>query len=265
MMKIKVMVTKKQRVKAGYILLCGMFLMPSIASAQSSSPNYRVEESFFGTGGEVDTTSPNYRARQSTGSLGVGNSSSANYSVASGFDTPSEPFLEVAITGPDTDMGVVAPTAASYASPQGGDCNCSFYVRSYLSSTYSVVTASRPPTNESGDEMNAKSVTGAPSTDDSIEEFGINMVANTVPGNFGQNPTNSPDNSFADGKAATGYSTPNQFKYGVGDTIASSPATPTNPGVGRTNYTISYIMKSSNITPAGKYVIKHDLIIVPTF
>lgn len=255
----------KKRVRLGYVLLCGVFLMPAIAAAQSSSPNYRVEESYFGTGGNVDANSANYRARQSTGSLGVGDISSTNYRATAGFVNPSEPFLEAGVTGADIDFGTLSPNAASYASAQGGACNCTFYVRTYLSSDYSVITGSQPPTSENGDVIDGKATQGAPDNNPSIEEFGINLVANTLPGNMGAAPANVPDGTFADGKAATGYQTANQYKYVAGNVIANSPATVGNQGIGQTNYTISYIMKPSNITPAGQYTMRHDIIVVAAF
>ena len=255
----------KKRIRASYVLLCGLLFIPYGVGAQSTSPNYRVEESFFGTGGQVDATSPNYRARESTGSLGVGNTSSSNYDAVSGFDTPSEPFLEAAVTGANVDFGTLSPTSTSYAAAQGGACNCTFYVRSYLSSDYSVVSASLPPTSENGDMIDAKSTQGAPASGSTVEEFGINLVANTVPGTFGVAPVNEPDSTFADGEAASGYEISNQYKYALNDIIARSPATAGNQAVGKTNYTISYIMKVADLTPAGQYTMHQVLIAVPTF
>lgn len=243
----------------------GLIVGTSGVFAQSSSTNYRIEESYFGTGGEVDASSTNYRSRQSTGSLGVGNTSSTNYDAVAGATTPVDPFLEVQLTGPNVDLGTLDPNTTSYAAAQGGSCNCTFTVRSYLSSQYTVVTASQTLTSENGDTIDAKASQGAPSGSTSVEEFGINLVANTAPGTFGADPVNKPDNTFADGQAATGYQTANQYKYGVGNIIASSPATAGNQGVGLTEYTISYIAKPSNLTPAGTYKMRHDLIVVPTF
>lgn len=259
------MVKNKKRFLGSIIVsLFAVAAFPGLLLAQSSSPNYKIEESYFGTGGEVDASSANYRARQSTGSLGVGNTSSTNFDATAGFNTPSEPFLEVAVMDASVNFGTLSDTSTSSGAAQGGDCNCSFYVRSYLSSDYSVVTMSNPPTNESGNALAAKSVLGVPSTNQNVEEFGINLVDNTSP-NIGANPANVPDDTFADGKAAAGYNTSDQFKYGVGDTIASSPATVGNQGVGRTNYTISYIAKIKRLTPAGLYKMQHDIVVVPAF
>lgn len=264
---------KKQKIShLGCVFAMGILMAPAFAWAQSSSANYKVEESYFGTGGEVDATSASYRSRQSAGSLGVGNTSSANYDAVAGFNTPSDPFLEVEITGATVDFGTLSPSAASYGAAQGGPCSCSFTVRTYLSSEYSVVNGSQPPTNENGETLQEKTATGAPSSDSGVEEFGINLVANTVPGAMGAVPVNNPDNSFADGQAfgdgpggARDYDDADQYAYGISDVIARSPATAGNQGVGKTAYTISYIAKPSSITEAGQYTMNHHIIVVPTF
>lgn len=242
-----------------------VLLFPVITYGQAASPNYRLEESYFGSGGEVDASSTNFRARQSTGSLGTGAVSSTNFDSTPGDNTSSDPFLEAAVMVSNIDLGNLSPTTTSFAAAQGGDCNCTFYVRAYMSSGYTVVTASPTLTSENGDTVDAKSTQGAPSSNPNVEEFGINLVANTAPGSFGSNPANIPDNTFADGQAATGYQTPNQYKYAQGDIIARGPATNGNQGVGQTNYTISYIAKIANLTEAGNYTMRHDLIVVPTF
>jgi hypothetical protein len=255
----------KKWVELGCLLLSCIFLLQPIVTAQSSSNNYKVEESYFGSGGQTDASSTNFRARQSTGAVGAGTSSSANFDAVAGSNTPNAEFLEVGLVGPNVDLGSLDPNTTSYVSAQGGGCNCTFYVRTYLSSSYTVVTASPTLTSENGDTIPAKAVQGAPSSSDSVAEFGINLRANTVPGAFGANSSNQPDDTFADGTAAPGYEIANQFKYGQGDIIAQSPATVGNPAVGLTNYTISYIAKSANLTPAGNYRMDQMLIVVPTF
>jgi hypothetical protein len=240
------------------------FLVTAPISAQYSSPNYKIDETFFGTGGEVDASSASYRSRQAAGSLGVGNTSSANYDLTAGFITPSEPFLEVFVTGATVDFGDLSESTTSTGEAKAGTCNCSFTVRTYLSSAYVVVTASQPPTSEGGAVLDAKTTLGVPSTDEDVEEFGINLVDNTSP-NIGANPLNVPDNSFADGRAADGYNTVNQFKYVPGDVIARSPATVGNPAVGNTDYTIAYIAKKKKLTEAGVFRMSHDIVVVATY
>lgn len=260
------MLKNKQRLILGFTLsIILSFGSSSFIFAQSSSDNYMIEEYYFGTGGEVDASSPNYRARQSTGSLGVGNTSSDNFDASTGFNTQSEPFLEMAVMDATVDFGELDSGSTSYGSAQAGGCNCSFYVRTYLSSEYIIVTASQPPVSEGGESLDAKVALGAPSSNDAVEEFGMNLVANTAPAVFGTDPANQPDDTFADGEAATDYNQPDNFKYGVGDTIARSQATSGNPAIGLTEYTISYIAKPGINTPAGFYQMNHELIAIATF
>lgn len=259
-----VSVEMRAKQKFGILLLGLCLIIGQPVTAQYSSSNYKIEESFFGTGGEVDASSSNYRANQSAGSLGVGNVSSSNYDAVAGYVTPNEPFLEMYVTGASVDFGTLSDATTSSGAARAGDCNCSFFIRTYLSSEYSVVTLSQPPTNESGDILTAKSTLAAPSTDQSVEEFGINLVDNSSP-DIGANAINQPDGTFADGTVAAGYNTVNQFKYGVGDTIARSPATVGNQAVGKTEYTISYIAKRNAMTAAGLYVMRHELAAVPTY
>ncbi len=239
-------------------------LLSSPVLAQYSSPNYRIEEAFFGTGGELDPSSPNYKARQSAGDLATGSTSSANYDATGGFVTPNEPFLEFFVTGASVDLGELSETTSSNGAAQAGTCSCSFTVRTHLSSSYTVLSVSQPPTSEGGAVLDAKTTQGAPSTDQDVEEFGINLVDNSSP-DIGANPSNVPDGTFADGRAATGYEIVNQFKYAAGDTIARSPATAGNPAVGQTNYTISYTAKKKKLTEAGLFRMSHDLVVVATY
>lgn len=246
----------KQIVTGAFVGACIAVLAAAPVFAQtSSSSNYKVEEVFFGSGGELDAQSASYRAQQSAGALGVGTTSSANYDAEAGFLTINEPYLELFVNNATVDLGTLSTSST-------GTGTGSFWVRAYLTGTYSVYTMSQPPTSEGGSVLDAKTVLGAPSV--GTEEFGINLVDNTTP-NIGTNPTNVPDNTFADGEAAPGYDTPDQFKYNPGDIIARSAATAGNQAVGRTDYTISYMANISGITPAGSYSMVHDIVLVGTF
>ncbi len=256
----------KNRFKLAVIMVLMLGVVQPVF-AQSSSTNYKVEEAYFGIGGELEASSPAYKARQAAGSLAAGATSSVNYDAVAGFVTAETPFLEMAVSGASVNLGVLSSTTtATFGAAAGGPCSCSFTVRTYLSSQYVVVTMSPPPTSEGGGVLDAKSTQGVPSTSSNVEEFGINLRANvTAPTIGGANPLNSPDNTFADGTAATGYNTVDQFKYGTGETIARSALTATNPAIGQTNYTISYIAKRKVLTEAGTFVMKHDLLAVATY
>jgi hypothetical protein len=92
------------------------------------------------------------------------------------------------------------------------------------------------------------------------EQFGINLVANTSPVNFGANPVQVPDNTFSFGQVAADYSSPGLFKYVKDDAVALSTAS-----TSATNYTVSYIFNVSNVTPGGTYVLRHVLVATATY
>lgn len=240
-----------------YLVVVAVFVVGTQAPvfAQGSSSNsFKVNEYQFGTGGG-SSSSTNFQAQSNVGSLGVGRSSSANYDAEAGFITPDAPFLELFINSATVDLGNLDKSTT-------GTGSGTFWVRTYLSSAYVVQTMSNPPTSEGGKVLTAKASLGVPIP--GTEEFGINLVDNSSP-NIGADSLNVPDNSFADGTVDSGYNTPDQFKYGVGDIIAHAAATAGNQAVGRTDYTVSYIANISAITPAGTYVMVHDIVVAATF
>lgn len=232
-----------------------LFLVPAVVSAQYSSSNYSANETLFGTGGDLDSASSNYQAQSSTGALGVDRVTSTNYTAYSGFLTPNEPFLEMGI-----DTSVVNLGYLSDAATNTGTAN--FHVRTYLDSGYTVQTISQPPTLTSGlatHTLVGMATQSAPTI--GVEQFGINLKANTSPATFGADPAPFPDSSFAAGTAASGYDIANQFKYVAGDIIAQTGSS----GWGLTTYTISYIANAELDTPGGNYTMIHDLVVVATY
>ncbi len=238
-------------------LIAIFICMPAVAFAQtSSSSNYKIEEAQFGSGGINEQCSGGqYCAQGSLGSNAVGRQSSANYDSAAGFLTSNEPYLEFVISTSSVDLGTL-DTATT------GTGTASLYIRSYINGSYSLITLSNPPTSENGDQLDPLAVPTASTA--GTEQFGINLVDNANP-NIGLDPVNQPDDSFADGTAATGYDVADQFKYVVGDTIARSAETAGNFANGQTDYTISYIANISGVTPAGSFVMNHDMVVVATF
>ena len=234
------------------ISLAVLLITPSVA-AQYSSTNYQSNEVFFGTGGDLDTSSPNYKAQSAVGGLGVGDYSSTNYRAYSGFITPNEPFLEFNINTTTVNLGNL-----STASTQTG--TATFHVRAYLDSGYTIQTMSQPPT-VTGTTATLAPMTSQGASSAGTEQFGINLRANTLPATFGADPVPMPDSSFASGIAATGYNTVNQYKYSVGDVVAQSNTT----GWGMTVYTMSYIANIAELSEAGEYIMIHDLVVVATY
>lgn len=236
-------------------LTATVLLLPLTVYAQYNSSNYSTNEVLFGTGGDLDTSSTNYKAQTSTGALGVGDVSSSNYRAYSGFLTPNEPFLEMGIDTSTVNLGYL-----DVASTNTGEAT--FHVRTYLDSGYTIQTVSQPPTLTSGVATHTLAGMNTPATPSvGVEQFGINLRANTTPTTFGADPVPFPDSSFAAGQAASGYNTSNQFKYVVGDIIAQTGSS----GWGLTTFTISYIANMKLDTPAGNYTMVHDLVVVATY
>jgi len=242
-------------------LLFFSFLAGShLVYAQYSSSNYSLNEYSFGAGGDPQQTSTNYQSQSSLGATGVGDFSSTNYRANVGFLTQNTVFLEEGVTAGSISLGTLSTTTT-------GSGTGTFYVKTYLSNAYNVITINPGLTQEDGYIL--ANLAAATASTVGTEQFGINLVKNT---NFcgagcdlGADPSNQPDNSFADGQAASGYNTANQFKYVQGDVIASSPKTSGNQAIGQTNYTISYIANESSITRAGLYTMDHDIVVVGTF
>jgi hypothetical protein len=240
-----------------FLAIAISIILPATALAQYTSPNYQSNEIFFGSGGDVDSSSPNYQAQSSIGALGVGNFSSTTYQAFAGFLTPNEPFLELGI---DTSLVNLGTLDAS--STKTGTAN--FHVRAYIDSGYSVQTMSQTPKYTSGTQTHfLTNMASQGSSTAGTEQFGINLKHNTSPATFGTDPSPQPDGTFATGIAAPGYDTANQYKYNVNDTIVRTPSG--SSGWGQTNYTIAYIANINQLTPAGSYTMIHDLVVIATY
>lgn len=247
---------------AAFLLLA----IPIVVSAeQSSSPNYQVNETFFGTGGELDASSSNYRSKQSAGELAVGAMRSTIYSAQAGFNTDRMPYLAAATVTPTVDIGVLDPARPNVGTAQ-------FWVKAYLADGYVVQAYGGPPSN--GSHTMNTSATPFSSTS-GTEQFGMNLAANnnlagamtgtplSAVGNFGSAPIQYPDynpDPFGFGQADSDYTTANSFKYISGDAVAYSPRSSSD-----TTYTVSYLFNISRVTPAGTYTMYHSFVVTATY
>lgn len=239
----------KQRLAIGVALL--LLCMPLRLYAQSSSsPNYRVDQTFFGSGGEINACSGSYCSRQSAGELGVGNTASNSYQAYAGFNTTDEPFLEFVVTGANIDLGYLSTTQATTATG-------TFYVRAWQAGSYAVRTESDPPTNTAGGGSQITPLSSPTTSSPGTEQFGINLRDNSSP-DVGTDPQQV--HSFSTGTVASGYNTVNNFKHVKGDIIAQSTSSS-----GTTIYTISYLFNISEITKSGQYRFNHILVATGTY
>lgn len=221
---------------------------PAVFAETASSPNYMVNETFFGSGGELESCSGDYCSKQSAGELTVGNTSSGSYQAWAGFNTTDEPFLEFVVTGNNIDLGYLDTATATTTTG-------SFYVRAWQADGYVVRTASEPPTNYNNQQITPLSSASASSP--GTEQFGINLVDNSTP-DVGTDPQQY--FAFSYGVASSGYNTPDLFKYVNGDTVAAS-----TESSGITAYTVSYLYNISNATPSGEYIFNHVLVATGTY
>jgi hypothetical protein len=241
---------KTQIVRLLITIFTVAILLPFPVLAQSSSStNYRVDQTFFGSGGELDASSTNYRSRQSAGELTIGNTASTNYQAFAGFNTTDEPYLEFVVTNSNIDLGYLDPSATSTATG-------TFSVRAWQASGYVVRTESDPPSNGS---HNITPLASPTTSSINTEQFGINLVDNSSP-NIGTDLQQMPDGTFSFGEVMSGYDTVNNFKYAKGDIIARSLKSSSI-----TQYTVSYIFNITNFTPAGQYTFNHVLVATATY
>jgi len=243
-----------------------LLAVPLAASAdQSSSTNYQVNETFFGTGGELNASSTNYQSKQSAGELTVGALRSTIYSAQAGFNTDRTPYIAIATLTPSVDIGVLDVSRPNVGTAQ-------FWVRAYLADGYVVQSYGGPPSN--GSHTMATSATGLTSSP-GTEQFGINLAANNnlsgamtgTPlasvGNFGSAPTQYPNytpDPFGFGAVDSDYTTANSFRYSNGDAIAYSTRSSSD-----TTFTISYLFNISPVTPAGTYTMQHSIVATATY
>lgn len=229
---------------AAYCVVC----TASVAYADPpQSPNYRFDESTIGSGGLIQSNSANFQSSNASGDLAVGNSASGNFQVESGSQTTNDPTLSFAINNSDANFGSFTAGSATVTT-------ATFSVSNYTSYGYVVQIAGTPPTNGTH-TINAMATTAA--SQSGIEQFGINLVANTSPVSVGANPNNG---QFGFGVASNNYGTSNMYRYVSGETIASAPKSS-----GVTIYTLSYLVNVGSLTPGGQYKSNQTLIVTGTY
>lgn len=242
----------------GIAFVLSLFVAPSVAltvyaAPTHTSPSYGVDEVFFGSGGVNDANSASYNARASLGDLGVGNSASANFQAYGGFTTTDEPFIELFVPVTNIDLGYLDVNNATTTS-------ATFRVRTWLADSYVIQNGSNPPTNTAPVGNVLSNLAAQTASSPGNEQFGINLVANTLPNAVGAVPLQLPDGTFSNGQAHANYATANQYRYNKSDIIAYS-----DTSTSITEYTISYMYNISEGTPAGEYVFAHSVVATSTY
>ena len=232
----------------GFSLAWALMTFGFVSSYASSSPHYQLIETSLGGTGLVNSASTNYQAQQSGAVIGVGTSTGTSYQVEAGHLTTGAPALSFGIIGASPSFGTFSPTATATATSQ-------FEVIDYTSYGYAVLIYGNPPSNGEGTTIAPLSSNALPQT--GVDQFGMNLVANSVPTAFGANPNYG---QFGFGTVEPNYDTANSFRFDSGDEIAYS-----SKSSGETVYTISYIVDVANLTPGGVYVSTQNLLCVATY
>lgn len=228
-----------------FSLACCLFA-PMTASALQST-NFRLNEPALGGFSNTKTQSTNFQASESGGILGIGNSTATNTQVNSGNETTDDPALTFVVNSSNLNFGNFSPGTTAVTTS-------TFEVTDYTSYGYIVQMIGMPPTNGSH-TIEAMATTGPSQA--GVEQFGINLVANTSPSSLGANPDHG---QFGFGDAATNYDTPNNYRFVSGETVATGPKSS-----GKTVYTVSYIVNVSSLTPGGKYNGDQTLLCIAVF
>lgn len=222
-----------------------------LAAAQTpSSSSYSLPESYIGPGGTVNSTSAHYSENSTAGDIGTGTSSSTSYQTQAGFNTTSDPRLVLIVDTSSVAFGNFSSSVASTGTS-------TFKVLNYTAHGYSVYTVGNTPTNGA---HHLNPISPAAASQVGVEQYGINLKANTSPVALGANPVQVPSASFSYGQAATGYNTADNYRYGAGEKIAESVQSS-----GETDYTISYIVNVSSTTPGGVYTGSQELVVVGAY
>lgn len=239
---------------SGVMALFAILAAPAVFAAESSSSNYSVDRVFFGAGGELEACGTDFCAKQTAGEIAAGHLAGSAFRANAGFNVEREPYIAFSTAVGSTDIGYLGTGAT--ATTEG-----SFAVKTYLASGYVVHLASDPPINTNNPTFDISGLTSQSASSIGTEQFGINLVENTLgcgaPANFGANPVQVPDNTFSFGTVAADYDDCGLFKYVKGDTIASSARS-----TGETDYTISFIYNISTLTANGEY--NFDGVVVAT-
>lgn len=230
------------------VLACSIGLVARAVYAEGSqSTNFRLDESTVGAGGLVQSSSGNFQSNTSISDLAIGNAASSNYQIEDGSKTTHDPTLTFRILN-------ASPTFGNFSATSSAVATTTFSVSNYTSYGYVVQILGNAPTNG---PQTIPALASSTSPQTGVEQFGINLVANTSPSVFGANPNNG---QFGFGEVAPNYGVANKFRFVSGETIALAPKTS-----GETIYTMSYMVNVSPLTPGGQYRTNQTLVVTGTY
>ena len=231
-----------------FFLFWGMSITSGVITfAASKSTSYQLVEPLLGGFGQNNSQSVNIISQQSGGTIGVGTSSDTGFQIKGGHLTTNDPSLSFDSIS-TSNFGSFSPLSTSTATT-------TFSISDYTSYGYIVQIVGTPPTNSNGYIITPLSTNSAPQV--GTNQFGLNLVANSIPTTFGNNPIYG---LLGSGSINANYNVANQYRFVSGDTIAQS-----NQSSGQTTYTISYIVDVADLIPGGQYQSLQNIVCTPTY
>lgn len=232
------------------VLAVGATMGTAVATTTSTSQNYQVIETEFGSGSTLESCSGSYCTRASIGNMtGATSVSGGNQAVFGEIAADSDPMLDVSVQSGASNLGVLRTDRPATKT-------MTIEVRTYLSGGYTVQIKGAPP--KAGSHTIATSATPVASSP-GTEFFGLNVAKNTSP-SLGEDVEQIPSSETSFGLPTAKYALPNLFMYNDGDVVARS-----DTDSGRTKYTISMVINVSNATPAGHFTTDFSAVVVPAF
>ena len=201
--------------------------------AAMSSTNYEIFADAFGSGAAGNLSSSNYYVVASSGEVSMGFSESSAFRLDSGVPSiEREPSIGISVYPDEISLGLLSSTAVAYNSH-----SIDVYSNSrtgYILKIYgnTLETAS----SDNIDKIGASAIASTPG----IEQFGLNLVANTSP-LVGAAP------SLRAATIDSDYGTINKFAFTDADTLVTATTFSTD------SFTVSYISNISVGTAAGQY------------
>ncbi|MCX6745219.1 MAG: hypothetical protein NTX82_06895 [Candidatus Parcubacteria bacterium] len=223
---------KDLRVVIKLLVLAVVITLAHQSIAGMSSDNYQIWIDTFDAGGGL-TNSTGFKVDSNLSEFTAGRSESANFGQRTAFSgIEGEPTVGFSVQSVNLDFGELSPKITRYATHI-----FSAYTNAKEGYTIKVYGQSL----HSADYTIEPIGTTAASISIGAEQFGLNLVRNTLPA-LGANP------SGGIGLAAPNYNQVNKFAFHEGDTIAYAESYSY-----QTNFTVTAIVNIADDTPAGAY------------
>lgn len=237
------------------LLLVAVFVVvgtSTVLATTSESPNYQASEAEFGAGAPLESCSGEYCAKATIGTMSADSGEVTDGVSTAAFDPitqDTDPFIEVIVEPGESNLGELTPDHTATRTMV-------IKVRHYQTDGYMLQIIGEPPVYEDYMITTASEPLAA---QPGIEQFGINLVANTDP-EIGADPNQQSSPTLGAGVVASDYATSNLFMYESGARVAYNES-----DSGETDYTLSTIINVSNTTPAGRFAGEYTVVAMASF